>query len=216
MNAEDSWLRESFSEVICVEANHFLLFLLRLQSIVSEKHMLREDGLLAEQGGWVMKGIVAYDSVHGNTKQVAEAIAEQIRSDGHQAELVALRDGSVGAVAGDFMLIGSPTRAGRMTREAEEFLKSLDVGYWKARPIVTFDTVGPLSKDVEKRNKWLRMIESGSSNAASRMQELCRERGMSGCTKVMHFAVIGFWGPLAPDALDMARDFTRQFMATMK
>lgn len=31
-----------------------------------------------------MKGVVAYDSVHGNTKQVAEAIAEQIRSEGHQ------------------------------------------------------------------------------------------------------------------------------------
>jgi flavodoxin len=216
MDAEDSRLRESFSEVICVKANHFLLFFLRHQSIVSEKHMVREDRLLAEQGGWVMKGIVAYDSVHGNTKQVAEAIAEQIRSDGHQVELVALRDGSVGAVAGDFMLIGSPTRAGRMTREAKEFVENLNREDWKNRPVVTFDTVGPLSKDEEKRKKALKMIEDGSRNAASRMQELCRERGMNAYPKVLHVAVTGMWGPLAPDALGMARDFTRQFMATMK
>ena len=163
-----------------------------------------------------MKGVVAYDSVHGNTKQVAEAITEQIRSEGHEVDLVSLRDGNVGPVSGDFLFIGSPTRAGRMTRETEAFLNSLDVGYWKARSIVTFDTVGPLSKDVEKRNKWLKMIEGGSSNAASRMQELCRERGMSDCTKVMHFAVIGFWGPLAPDALDMAKELTHQFMDSLE
>jgi len=163
----------------------------------------------------VLKGIVVYDSVHGNTKQVAEAIAEQIRSEGHQVELKALREGSVGAVLGDFMFIGSPTRAGRMTKEAKEFVESLDVGYWKDRPMVVFDTIGPLSKEKEKRDKNLKMAEDYSKNAASKLQELCRERGLK-CSNAMHFAVIGMWGPLAPDALDMAKEYTRRFLATLK
>jgi hypothetical protein len=78
--------------------------------------MLREDGLLSEQGGRVKKGIVARDSVHGNIIQVGEVIAQQIRSDSHQVELVAMRNGNVEAVVKDFMFIGSTTRAGRMTR----------------------------------------------------------------------------------------------------
>ena len=90
-----------------------------------------------------MKGIVAYDSVHGNTKQVAEAIAEQIRSEGHQVELLSVKEGSRSAVVGDFMFIGSPTRAGRMTREAKGFVENLKSDDWKDKPIVTFDTVGP-------------------------------------------------------------------------
>jgi hypothetical protein len=47
---------------------------------------------------------------------VGEVIAQQIRSDSHQVELVAMRNGNVEAVVKDFMFIGSTTRAGRMTR----------------------------------------------------------------------------------------------------
>lgn len=66
---------------------------------------------------------------------------------------MALRNRSGGVTVGDFLFIGSPTRAGRITKEAKEFVESLDVKYWRTRPIVTFDTVGPLSKDEEERNK---------------------------------------------------------------
>ena len=39
-----------------------------------------------------MKGLVIYDSVYGNTKKVAEAIAEQIKLDGYDAEMVNLKE----------------------------------------------------------------------------------------------------------------------------
>jgi flavodoxin len=161
----------------------------------------------------IMKGVVAYDSVYGNTKQVAEAIAEQIRSEGHQVELIALRDGGGSASAGDFLFVGSPTRIGRMTKKAKEFVEGLDTGHWKSRPIVTFDTVGPLSEDEEKREKWLSRIEK---SAATRMQELARQRGLSVHEEVLHVAVTGFKGPLASDALDRAKEFAHRFIATMR
>jgi len=164
-----------------------------------------------------MKGIVAYDSVHGNTKLVAEAIADEIRAAGHEVEVFFLRESKPEDVKGDFLFIGSPTRASRMTGEVKAFLENLNVEYWKNKPIVSFDTIGPLSKDdAEKRKKWLDMAEKGSKNAASRMRELCRERGLRDCSRVLHIAVVGFLGPLAPEALDMAREFTRKFLTTVR
>jgi|APFre7841882724_1041349.scaffolds.fasta_scaffold21305_2 flavodoxin len=162
-----------------------------------------------------MKGVVAYDSVHGNTKQVAEAIAEQIRSEGHEAQVIAVKEWSKGALTGDLLFIGSPTRGGKMTKEAKEFIESLEVGYWKGKNVVTFDTLGPLSKDAEKRKRTLESLSDQSKNAASRMREACQERGIQ-VSKTMHFAVVGMWGPLAPDALDRARDLTHQFLAALK
>lgn len=163
-----------------------------------------------------MKGIVAYDSVHGNTKQVAEAIAEQRRVDGNQVEVFNLKDKGPEVVAGDFMFIGSPTRAGRMTGNTKHFLEGLDPANWRNKPIVLFDTIGPLPKDLEKRKKWLAMADEGGKNAASKMQEACRAQGLSNCSKKLHLAVTGFLGPLAPDALDMAREFTHVFLATLR
>jgi flavodoxin len=161
-----------------------------------------------------MKGVVAFDSVYGNTKLVAEAIAEQIRSEGHEAELIALRDGGGGTVpSGDFLFIGSPTRMGRMTKEAKMFIEGLDKEHWKSRPIVTFTTVGPLSEDMEKREKWLGRIDK---SAATRMQEQARQQGLNVYQDVLHVGVTGFKGPLAPDALDIAKEFTHRFIATVR
>jgi len=160
-----------------------------------------------------MKGIVAYDSVYGNTKKVAEAIAEEVKSEGHEVELISIKEVGEGRVEGDFMFVGSPTRVGRMTRGTKDFVERLDGEYWKSRPIVVFDTVGPLSEDQEKRKKWLERIDK---SAATRMQDLARSRGLGVHSEVLHIAVTGFKGPLASDALDMARDFVHKFMATIK
>jgi flavodoxin len=160
-----------------------------------------------------MKGIVVFDSVYGNTKQVAVAIAEQIRADGHSAETLNLGETEARKVEADFMFVGSPTRIGRMTKKAKEFVEGLDTEYWRNRPIVTFDTVGPMSEDEEKRKKWLERV---TKSAATRMQDQIRERGLSAHPEVLHVAVTGFKGPLASDALDIARDFTRRFIAKLK
>jgi flavodoxin len=157
-----------------------------------------------------MKGVVAYDSVYGNTKQVAEAIAEQIRSEGHEAELISLRDEGGRAAAGDFMFVGSPTRMGRMTKDTKKFLEGLSVEPWKNKPIVAFDTVGSLPKDEEKRKKWLGRIDKG---AGTGIQELVRARGLTPHPDVLHIAVTGFKGPLASDGLNIAKDFVHQFIA---
>lgn len=163
-----------------------------------------------------MRGIVAYDSVNGNTKQVAEAIADEIKAQGHEAELIYVKDGGTMPAGGDFLFIGSPTRAARMTKRTGEFIEGLDPSYWSNRPIVAFDTVGPLSKDSENRKSWLEKVDAGDKNAACRIRDACGGRGLNVRPRLLHLAVVGMWGPLAPDALDMARKYTREFLPTVK
>ena len=162
-----------------------------------------------------MKGIVAYDSVNGNTKQVAEAMASELAELGHQAELVFLKDGAE-SPTGDVLFIGSPTRAMKMTKGTSKFIEALNVEYWKTRPVYVFDTVGPLSKDAEKRKGQLQMIGNGGKNAAEKMRDLATSHGLHVRPRpVMHFAVVGMWGPLAPDTLDLAKEATRSVLAEL-
>jgi flavodoxin len=160
-----------------------------------------------------MKGIVAYDSVHGSTKAVAQAMVEEMKAEGIEADLIAIRQWAKGPLVGDFLFIGSPTRGGKMTDEVKGFIENLDASYWKERKVVTFDTVGPLSKDAEKRKKTLASLND--KNAASRMRELLEQRGVR-VERVMHFAVVGMWGPIAPDGPQMAKDMVRGFLSELK
>jgi len=159
-----------------------------------------------------MKGIVAYDSVHGSTKRVAEAMVEQIKAEGHEAQLIALREWAKGPLIGDFLFIGSPTRGGKMTKEAKEFIDSLDSRYWKARKVVTFATVGPMSKDPEKRKKMVESMGDHTKSAATKMKEILQEHGIP-VHATMHFAVVGMWGPIAPEGPETAKERTRKFIA---
>jgi flavodoxin len=162
--------------------------------------------------GEIMKGIVAYDSVNGNTKQVAEAMASELTEEGHEVELVFLKDGGE-SPTGDVMFIGSPTRGMKMTRGTGKFIESLNVEYWKAKPVFVFDTVGPLSKDDAKRRGQLEMIGKGVKNAAEKIRDLATQRGLRVHPTAMHFAVVGMWGPLAPDALALAKEAAKRALA---
>ena len=161
-----------------------------------------------------MKGVVAYDSVNGNTRQVAEAMAEELKAEGHEVELVFLKDGA-SSPAGDVLFIGSPTRSMKMTKGTTKFIETLDVEKWKGKPIFVFDTVGPLSKDEAKRKGQLEMIGRGGKNAAEKMSDLAAQRGLQVRSPVMHFAVVGMWGPLAPDALALAKEATKNVLASV-
>ena len=168
------------------------------------------------QGGITLKGVVAFDSVHGNTKRVAEAIAEELTAAGHQVEVLNLKEQVPLEVTGDIMFIGSPTRVGKMTRQTRDFIENLDTGKWSGRTIVAFDTVGPLSKDPAKREQALSSIGQSPRTAAHTIQEVALSRGLTISPEAMHIAVVGMWGPLAPDALDMAKQRTRHYLEQLK
>jgi menaquinone-dependent protoporphyrinogen IX oxidase len=156
-----------------------------------------------------MKGIVAFDSVYGNTRKVAEAIAEEIRAQGHEVEVYNLGEKVPRLAKGDFVFVGSPTRMGRMTGRTKKFVKRLDQEHFASRTVVPFDTIMTVPEDPEKRQKALKWTEHG---AAIRIKELADRRGLKVNEQVLRVNVSGLKGPLVPEALDQAREFTRAFL----
>lgn len=160
-----------------------------------------------------MKGVVVFDSVHGNSRAVAEAIAEQIEADGHDARLVNLSSDPSGPLSGEFMFIGSPTRYATMTGHTKKFLKKLDLASWGSKPIAVFETYGPVEpgKLAESKadEKWV------AAGAAKKMHDMMKERGFNVRWPGLRLAVTGRKGPLAPGEIDEAKSYAHCFMESL-
>ncbi len=154
-----------------------------------------------------MKGIVAFDSVYGNTLQVAMAIAEELRAQGHEVEVIDLGKKVPRGAEGDFAFIGSPTRMTKMTGRTKRFVKRMKAEKWADHAIVAFDTVLKLPSDPEKRERSMKWTEDG---AGPKIKALAEERGLRVHPEVLRAEVVGLKGPLAPDALDKSREFARR------
>ena len=154
-----------------------------------------------------MKGIVVFDSVFGNTREVAEAIGEQIRDDGHEVELIYLRESQGKAITGDFIFIGSPTRIGRMTGRTKRYIKKLSPDQWKGKPVVAFDTIMPLPKDEAEKKKAAKWIEYG---AAPRIHDYLKENGFDVRSPVLRVEVKDIKGPLSKGAIEKAKKYTHE------
>jgi flavodoxin len=159
----------------------------------------------------IMKGIVAFDSVFGNTKYVAEAIAEELRRNGQEVEVLDLGRTVPWRAEADFAFVGSPTRNGRMTSKAKRFVKRLGKDRWASRPVVFFDTVIRLPEDERQRGH---MVKWTANGAAPRMKELAEKRGVMVHPEILRAEVTGLKGPLAPGSLDRAREFARSFLGS--
>jgi len=159
-----------------------------------------------------MKGAVTYDSVYGNTKLVAEAIAEQIRADGHSVEVLNLREEGARKIEADFMFIGGPTRLKKMTRNVKHFVKKLDKNYWSTRPVVAFDTYGPLGKTEEEQKKAEKWLHPG---AVGSIQALAGKMGLKVHPATLRCAVTDLKGPLEPDAIEKAKKFAHEFAVSL-
>jgi flavodoxin len=161
----------------------------------------------------LMKGIVAFDSVFGNTIRVGEAIAEELRNQGHEIEVIDLGKRVPWRAEADFAFIGSPTRNGRMTSRAKRFVKRLGKKHWSSRTVVLFDTVLRLPEKEKYRERMIKWTENG---AAPRLKALAEERGLRTYPEVLRVEVTGIRGPLAPGSLDRAREFARSTISAIE
>ena len=123
-----------------------------------------------------MKGIVAFDSMYGNTKNVAEAMADEIRAQGHEVALVNIGQTLKFDDDGDFILIGSPTRMKQMTFRTKRFIKKVRKKY-VGKPGAAFETTLRVPTDPvarrrrqvdrqrrgERSRRWPRRVGSGCS-----------------------------------------------------
>jgi flavodoxin len=87
-----------------------------------------------------MKMLIIYDSVFGNTQQLAQAMRSALESSG---QVAALRPKEVkpGQLANiDLLIVGSPTRGFRPTEDLAALLKQIPPGSLKGVKAAVFDT----------------------------------------------------------------------------
>jgi hypothetical protein len=158
-----------------------------------------------------MKALILYRSFYGNTKQVAEAIAGELRTAGHEAAVRAVR-GRLPALEGtDIVFIGAPTRMARPGRRALRALGKLKrAGLEAGKTVAVFDTYGPVPADpeeLERNRKWL------YPGAAGVLQQAGQKRGLKVHPEVLRCEVKAMKGPLSDQAPAQAAEFVRGLLA---
>ena len=89
--------------------------------------------------------LVAYATKNGSTQQVADAIAETIRSAGARVDCLPARGVRKTIDAFDLVVVGAPLYSGRWHRDAHRFLKR----HRRELPAVAVFAMGPRSGDAE-------------------------------------------------------------------
>ena len=138
-----------------------------------------------------MKSIVIYASHFGNTKRVAEAIADGLRQHG-DVQLLSVDEAPATFPAGtDLVVMGGPTEAFRMTPPMAQYLDWLETGALHGMAAAAFDTR-------LKMPRWL------FGSAAVGIQRRLREAGAHLIVPEVSFFVVGKDPVLMPGELECA------------
>lgn len=154
-----------------------------------------------------MKALVLYRSFHGNTKAVADAIAGELVSLGHEAVVQDLRRRLPDLGSFDCALVGAPTRMARVTGKALRVLKRIAKQGFAEKPVAIFDTYGPVPatpEELEKGRKWI------IPGAAGMMEKTAKDAGLHVFAKTLRCEVTGLNGPLKEHEQENAAAFARE------
>lgn len=161
-----------------------------------------------------MKGVVVYDSYYGNTKVVADAIAEQLRAEGCDAELRSVRERRLASPQGDILFVGSPVRMGSVTGRVKRYIKNLDEDAWRDRPIVVFTTILQLPENAT--DDQIRSHEDYDIGAGRKLGDAARSCGLSVGEDHLWIGVKGTKGPLIETGIQETKRFTHGALLALK
>ena len=151
-----------------------------------------------------MKGIVIYDSSHGNTKKVAETISETLLESGIEVDAFYVKEiKKLRTKEYDFLVIGSPTRWGTMSFTVKRFLSKVNEE-WKNKPFIAYDT------------ELFENIEKNEGSAAEKISEKLKEKQMNQLLPVLKTIVSGMKGPLQGGEIERTKNHARKFVAELK
>jgi flavodoxin len=160
-----------------------------------------------------MKALILYRTFYGNTKQVAEEIGRRLEAAGHKAQACDLRRQRVLGLADfDLVLIGAPTRMARAGWRAMYALRRLRRQGLGAKPLVVFDTYGPVPVDPEKLKEDRKWFFPG---AAGRLAEKAKRLGLNVYAQVLRCEVKEMKGPLKEDEPEKIAAFIRELLAVI-
>lgn len=150
-----------------------------------------------------MRGAVIYYSRYGNNELTAKAVKEGLEESGHEVDLVNAKDSKDLGEGYDFVVVGSPTRAGRMSGPIKKFIKNNLGEDWRGKPFAAFGTCMKRTSD------------KGEPSGAGSVYEELEQRGLEAAAPAMDAAVKGMRGPLQEGVEAKARDFGKEVGAKL-
>jgi menaquinone-dependent protoporphyrinogen IX oxidase len=153
--------------------------------------------------------VVVYDSVHGNTRRIAEAVAEGVR-DGGPVQLVAAADADPARLRdARAVVLGCPTHAFSFSPAMKAFVAGLAPGTLAGVPVAVFDT----RFEVDEMPSWvLRLVVRAIGRrawAATGLRRVAARAGATDLGEPVGFIVRDTEGPLADGEIDRARAWGR-------
>jgi menaquinone-dependent protoporphyrinogen IX oxidase len=157
-----------------------------------------------------MRGIVVFDTSYGNTKKIAETIAETLRESGIDVDLFYVKDvKKLSAKDYNFLVLGSPTKFGTMSFAVKGFLGKVKSEEWMNKPFAAFDTENP--ENVEQSR-----IQNKEWSAAEKIAAQLKEKEMNQLLPVLKALVFGQKGPLVEGEIDRAKEYARTLAFKLK
>jgi flavodoxin len=149
-----------------------------------------------------MKTLIIYDSVHGNTAKVAQAIGDVLAG-----EVGVRRAGGVSAAevkAVDLLIVGSPTHGGWFTEAIKGWLDQVPATALQGTRVAAFDTRTPTR------------LGRIFGYAAPRIADRLEKKGGTLLVPPAGFFVKGIKGPLKEGELERAAGWAQEIAASME
>jgi flavodoxin I len=151
---------------------------------------------------YFMKVLIIYDSLYGNTEQIAKAIGGAITG---EVKVVRVGEANPAELASyDLLLVGSPTQGGRHTVAMREFLGKIPADALKNKNVAAFDT----------RLKTILVKVFGY--AAGRIADSLKDKGGTLIAPEGGFIVKGAKGPLVDGELERAAAWAKGIAESQK
>lgn len=152
---------------------------------------------------YMMKSLIVYDSLFGNTEKVAAVIAEIL---GPSAKMVQASAATLVDIENiDLLVVGCPTHGGRPSDNTKKFLASLPVDSLRNVKCAAFDT----GLSAEGQKFFLKTVINILGYAAAHTARALQDRGGTIVAEPRVFYVSDKKGPLVSGELDRVVEWTK-------
>lgn len=145
-----------------------------------------------------MKSLIVYDSLYGNTRTIAQTIADVMQG---EANLKYVGDVDVSELGDyDLLIVGAPTHGGGISDQAKEMLDQIQESALAGTKVAAFDT--------RLTNKWILIFGVAAPKIAKRLVKNGGELVVPG----EGFFVTGGEGPLKDGEVERAQAWAESIL----